>query len=707
MTGLNLPKRVAPLELFGSILSFLGGLCSVTACLTVFANDAYYFAQYDFTPSACLFLLAFALAYLPGAWSLAAVLAILPLSAGIPGMSKALLGWDLLAMPNPGLDLVAGLFLGFIAQASWKQWRKGMYPFNKGALLNMPWPVGLVLLMITLSVALAILRNLFLSATSSSFKGLIYNLIHFRPMDWHADYLPLGNWVAYGVAGALIILLIFRLQEIKPENRQAWIFRPLMLGLFLSAAIGLIQASTGLGLSEAQLAFRKDSFGYAAMGMQPDLHAFAAHMLLGVVGLWGYFFTCKSKFEKYVIVLVFLTCSIALIASKSRASLFIAVVALAITALVLIYRHSKKYFAIVIVVMLGVMALIIYAAKESQGLAIPGLGWIGELVAQMQSRRLDSLSDLGGIMGSRFEIWSAVANMFSAYPFMGVGEGEFYKLSSNISFARSEFLQLNRGENAHNYFLQVLAENGLIGIAVFVIAFLVPYRACSHKKILLPALIGLLSLFLGNIFAHSFLVRENLLLASALLALLYLCSGDVLSRQASSMGSTRKWGAPTKILISVISAICLLGAIREVYFSFGQMPFKAGDDCYVRDLPLYQDGWTSGAWEKRIPNGTSAIEISILPSRPRLNKEPLSARLEILSWEAGKGKVPVNVMSYQWQANELSNLKLDLPKQYYNSPNVMTVRLELSSCYTPRDLGLNTDSRRLGVKIENVRYHPQ
>ena len=677
------------------------------ASLAVFANDAYYFAQYGFTPSVCLFLLAFTLAYLPGAWGLAAVLTILPLSAGIPGMSKALLGWDLLAMPNPGLDLVAGLFLGFIAQASWKQWRKGMYPFNKGALLNMPWPVGLVLLMISLSVALAILRNLFLSATSSSLRGLIYNLIHFRPMDWHADYVPLGNWVAYGVAGALIILLIFRLREIKPENRQAWIFHPLMLGLFLSAAIGLIQASTGLGLSEAQLAFRKDSFGYAAMGMQPDLHAFAAHMLLGVVGLWGYFFTCKSKFEKYVIVLVFLICSIALLASKSRASLFIALVALVIMALVLIYRHSKKYFAIAIVVMLGVIALIISVAKVSQDLTIPGLGWIGELVAQIQSRRLDSLSDLGGMMGSRFEIWSAVANMFTAYPFMGVGEGEFYKLSSNISFARSEFLQLNRGENAHNYFLQVLAENGLIGIALFAIAFLVPYRACSHKKILLPALIGLLSLFLGNIFAHSFLVRENLLLASALLALLYLCSADVVSRQASGAESISTKGTPTKILISIVGIFCLLGAIREVYFSFGQLPFKAGNDCYVRDLPLYQDGWTSGAWEKRIPNGTSAIEISILPSRPRLNKEPLSARLEILSWEAGKGKVPVNVMSYQWQANELSNLKLDVPKQYYNSPNVMTVRLELSSCYTPRDLGLNTDSRRLGVKIENVRYHPQ
>ena len=707
MTELGLRKRVAPLQFLRVGLSFLGAFCAVMATLAVFANDVYYFAHHGFTPSVCLFLLAIAVSFLPRAWGIATVLVLLPLGAGLPGMTKALLSWELLAMPNPGLDLVSGLFIGYLVQASCKQWSQGLRSSFKDALISIPWPVGLVLLMISLSVALAILRNLFLSATNSSIRGLIFNFTHFRPMDWHADYLPLGNWVAYGVAGALIIMLVFRLQEIKPENRQAWIFRPLMLGLFLSAAIGLIQASTGLGLSEAQLAFRKDSFGYAAMGMQPDLHAFAAHMLLGVVGLWGYFFACKSKVEKYAIVLVFFTCLAALVASKSRASLLIAAVALAIMALVFIYRHSKKYFVIAIAVMLGAMALMIFIAKVSQGIAIPGLGWVGELLTQMQSRRLDSLSDLGGMMGSRFEIWSAVANMFTAYPFMGVGEGEFYKLSSNISFARSEFLQLNRGENAHNYFLQVLAENGLIGATIFAIAFLVPYRFCSNKKILLPALIGLLSLFLGNIFAHSFLVRENLLLASALLALLYLCSADMVNRKVSSVGSTSTRGTPTKIFISLVLLLCLLGAIREVYFSFGQMPFKAGDDCYVRDLPLYQDGWTSGAWEKRIPNGTSSIELSISPNRPRLNKEPLSARFEILSWEAGKGKVPVNVLNYQWQANELTNLKLTVPEQYYNSPNVMTARLELSSCYTPRDLGLNTDGRRLGVKIEGLRYYPQ
>jgi O-antigen ligase len=244
------------------------------------------------------------------------------------------------------------------------------------------------------------------------------------------------------------------------------------------------------------------------------------------VGLWGYFLVCKTSVEKYLVASLFFLCFAALVASKSRASLMIAIIALAILGLAYCYRTYKKYFFIALIGFLLLVILIVLGVKIANVESIPSLGWVGDLLIQMQQRRLDSLSDLGGMMGSRFEIWSAANNMFTAYPLMGVGEGEFYRLSSNISFARSEFLQLNHGENAHNYFLQVLAENGLIGISIFAIAFLVPYRACEDKRLILPAVIGLFSLFLGNVFAHAFLVRENLLLSAALLGLIYAFASD-------------------------------------------------------------------------------------------------------------------------------------------------------------------------------------
>jgi O-antigen ligase len=698
---MNLLVKSGQMPFFGSAERFLAGfglLCAFIASLAVLGNDAYYFAHHGLTPSVALFLLAFIIGLSSQVWGLALVVALLPLTAGIPNLLNTLLGANALAMPNPGLDLVAGLLLAHLVKVVMSKVRQdqGSLKEQSSWLTSTPWPLGLVMLVITASVVLAISRSIYLSASSTSFRGAVFNLMHFRPMDWRADYLPLGNWVAYALAIGLIILVIAKLKSIDSEKRNSWIFRSLMLGLAISAITGLIQAATGWGLPEALLQFRKDAFGYAAIGLQPDLHAFAAHMLLGVVGLWGYFLVCKSKAERLCIAILFLLCSAGLIASKSRASLFIAIIALMVLGLIYLYRHSKKFFIVSLIAFIAVVCVVLLGAGS-----IPGLAWVGELMTQMQSRRLDSLSDLGGMMGSRFEIWSAVTNMFSAYPLMGVGEGEFYRLSSNISFARSEFLQLNRGENAHNYFLQVLAENGLVGIAVFAIAFIVPYRACQNKQLILPASIGLLSLFLGNVFAHSFLVRENLLLGATLLGLLYSFSG---MNTANAIKHLPVVSGRTRLLGLLTTLVLLLGITIEVAPSFGKIPFQAGADCFVKDVRSSSDGWTSGAWEELLPKGAKGVELMAFPNRPNIHRQPISGRLEGLVWIPGRGKVLVNVRDYEWTTNTPIKLSLEMPAEYDNSPHVKSVRLQLSSCYTPRNLGVNTDSRRLGVQIENVQW---
>ena len=688
--------QIPPFGFLSHFLALFCLACTFIATLAVFGNDAYYFFQYGFTPSVALFLLAFIVGLLSEVWGIALVIGLLPLTAGTPNTLKVLFDANALAMPSPGLDLVAGIMLAYFIRAVVSKLRQHRLLSSQTSSLfaTCPWPVSLVILVITVSVALAIARNLFLSATSTSLRGSLFNLIHFRPMDWRADYLPIGNWVAYAIAAGLIILVICAFRRIDLESRNQWIFRSLMLGLAISAIVGLIQAASGWGLTEAQLQFRKDAFGYAAMGLQPDLHAFAAHMLLGVVGLWGYFLVCKNRTEKLFILVIFLLCTAGLIASKSRASLMIALIALVILGLIYFYCHSKKFFLISLIISLVAIGLILLGAGS-----IPGLAWVGELMTQMQSRRLDSLSDLGGMMGSRFEIWSAAANMFSAYPLMGVGEGEFYRLSSNISFARSEFLQLNNGENAHNYFLQVLSENGLLGIIAFAIAFIVPYRACKNKYLILPALIGLASLFLGNIFAHSFLVRENLLLGAALLGLLYSFSG---------MGfATTSPHAPVfsgRIRSLGVLAVCVLlvGISVEGIFSYGKLPFKAGADCFVKEIHVYPDAWTSGAWEERLPKGSHRLELVTKSNRPGIDKESLIGRLEMLAWIPGHGKVPVSSQDYQWTSNAPLILRIELPAEYYNSPYIISARLQLSGCYTPRNLGVNTDGRRLGVQIEQL-----
>lgn len=687
--------RIYPLSIL------LYGLFAV-ASLAVLANNLYYLGQGKALATSLLFLFAFVLALSIGPRVLIVVIFLLPLSANLHHFLELITKVPFLALPNAGIDLVAGAFLGLGIQRL--LFKKSGLPLADrqplGLLRNLPllWPVNLALLIISFSAAIAISRNIYLSATQTSFKGVLFNLMHFRPIDWRADFMPIGDWVSYTLAVAFIAMLFDYLQSLPVEKRNAQIFKPLAAGLAVSAAVGIFQGITGFGLAESQLSFRKDALGFAAMGLQPDLHAFASHMLLGVVGLWGYFWVCKSRTEKFLLTLVFALSFIGLLASKSRASLIIAIIALIVLGLVYLYRaHNKRFYPalLTLLILVGLGIISVWGIYVS-GAQLPGLQWINELLAQVRSRNLTSLSDLGGMMGSRFEIWSAAINMISSYPLMGVGQGEFYHLSSNISFSKSEFLRLNGGENAHNYFLQTFAELGLIGISGFLLAFIFPFKCTRTPSLLYPAAIGLLSLFLGNVFAHAFLVRENLLLAASLLALLYSLTyaGNPVNVGQVIGGQTRsKW-------LGAALLSCFVGL--ELFTAYGRLPFIYGADCFIKEKPLGIDGWTSGAWEEKLPTGKQKIELQLSPDRPGLERRPLVAQFELLSWEAGKGKVPIATTNQRWTSNTPVTLTLELPKEYVNSPNLITTRLEVSSCFTPRDLGINTDARRLGVRLEKV-----
>ena len=682
--------------------SAFGVICALLASVAVLVNNLHYLGQHERTLTLILFALAFSSAFLPRPWGLMGVLLLIPLSAGLQRQLEEVFGLHFMALPNAGLDLVAGLFLGTLLLEILHP-RKSKNS-TTGLFKAMPWILGVALLFITASTWMAIARNLWMSASGTTLNGLLYNLIHFRPIDWRADYLPLTDWIAYSLAGALVLLVLLNLYDRDSKNKDQIIFRPLLAGLFAAAIIGLIQSVTGLGLPVEMLNFRKDAFGFAALGLQPDLHAFAAHMLLGVIGLWGYFLVCKTTLERRWVLAVTLISFVGLIASKSRASLVIALIALCIGGCVYLARIRHRYFGIIVLTVLVSIATVLLSLwiYLEKGYSIGGMQWINELFIQLKTRDLTSLSDLTGIFGSRIEIWSAANNMFSAYPFMGVGQGEFYRLSSNISFSRSYFLERNGGENAHNYFLQTLAENGLVGIGVFTAIFLMPWLLSRNRRLLYPAAIAILSLFLGNIFAHAFLVRENLLICASLLGLLYsqaLVGANTQSFPLTSFSRYWKFG-----LIGIVISI-FLASIYEFQSSFQQKPFLRGIDCYKVPLPITTDGWTSGAWEEHLPLDKRNLIANIKPGQPNLEKFPLLVDLTFYSWEPGKGKVPIATETKELRNNELVQIKLSLPVDFKRTSNIVTARLELINCFTPRNIGMSTDARRLGVQVRQIEWN--
>jgi O-antigen ligase len=111
--------------------------------------------------------------------------------------------------------------------------------------------------------------------------------------------------------------------------------------------------------------------------------------------------------------------------------------------------------------------------------------------------------------------------MFSENPIFGVGQGNFFRLSSNIEISHSLYLAQSGGDNAHNYFLQTLAETGLLGALVFAIAIGWPIYRQKHVADIAAPVFAIAAIALGNLFSHPLLIRPNLILFAVFLALMY------------------------------------------------------------------------------------------------------------------------------------------------------------------------------------------
>jgi hypothetical protein len=327
---------------------------------------------------------------------------------------------------------------------------------------------------------------------------------------------------------------------------------------------------------------------------------------------------------------------------------------------------------------------------------IPVLSWLGEFASALKDRDLTSWSLVSGLFGARFEIWEGALRMWWEFPLMGVGQGNFYRLSDIASFSKSHYLILNGGENAHNYFLQTLTETGLIGITIFSLALIAPLISSINKKALVPAVVALVSLFLGNIFAHSFLVRENLLIAAILFGLIYLIN-YLQFRQFIVLILVRikriRGISELRYFWLAFMLLTIFLILKEVAFAYGRNPFEYGRLCFI-NKPLEEDGWTSGKFEISMPLGSHGVSLNAYL--------PLSNKISIEK-ELGGNLMNYEILNITRSLNNASEyeLKFELPdNQVINIAN-FKVQVTAPRCYTPRNFGINVDGRRLGIKISS------
>lgn len=145
-------------------------------------------------------------------------------------------------------------------------------------------------------------------------------------------------------------------------------------------------------------------------------------------------------------------------------------------------------------------------------------------VARGLNERLESVGPArlaGTVLEGRVAFWKAGWRMFASSPLFGVGLGRYY-LESGHYLSLPGGIAAYRNENAHNYFLQVAAETGVLGVilsGVFLAWLLGGRWDISGRSRNTAAGIAVVAILANSVTSHPLLVDSMLYLFGALAGL--------------------------------------------------------------------------------------------------------------------------------------------------------------------------------------------
>jgi len=193
--------------------------------------------------------------------------------------------------------------------------------------------------------------------------------------------------------------------------------------------------------------------------------------------------------------------AVALVMSWSRGALLGAAAGAALAGLWLLRRAPW---------VLGAALVVALVAAPLASRLLPG-GYLTRLSGQSaylgQDLRLVEVDDDNFATIERLAHWQAAWEMFARAPYLGVGAGQYAVVYPQVALPRWQ----DPLGHAHNYYLNVLAEQGLVGLAAFLALSVAVPVALWRKLARLPAhsrgcdrglALGALGMW-GHLLAHS------------------------------------------------------------------------------------------------------------------------------------------------------------------------------------------------------------
>ncbi len=241
---------------------------------------------------------------------------------------------------------------------------------------------------------------------------------------------------------AVMALLIWQLCRNLEDHRL--LLQAYVLGAYIVAGQIAVQYLTNPFVPNSAQSMER----YTGLGGNPNAVATAVALALPIAWYLGHFWA--KGLLRWLNYLYLPLAIFAVILTASRGGFLIAVVGLMVVPLTFGQLSVRGRAATIIFALLsvGVIATVVPLANFS--------------------RIAETSSELGdGNVSARGAIWKAGLQLYTSSPIIGIGTGSFERAAEPL---------LGRRINAHNAFLKVLIELGIIGFVLFTLNFFVVLR---------------------------------------------------------------------------------------------------------------------------------------------------------------------------------------------------------------------------------------
>jgi O-antigen ligase len=274
-------------------------------------------------------------------------------------------------------------------------------------------------------------------------------------ITWAHDAGTAGTWVAYWWLGALALVIAM----VLPHDKRAitLVAFAFVLGAAIAAVIGL--GSGGLSTVSTAAAVTSETTVEGRLtggGGDPNLQA--AGFVAAIFICMGLSSIYRTRLARLGLACAFVVITIAFFLTQSRGGLLS--LAVCTVGAMFVFPDQRRRIA-GFVLLGGVIALIAVAAN-------PGA--------------LARITDFGGGTSGRNDIWAVAVQVFLRHPFIGVGMNNFPVVEPRFALlhmdvTRVQYITGSAPYPAHNTYLQLAAETGIIGLAGFLTIIVMSLRS--------------------------------------------------------------------------------------------------------------------------------------------------------------------------------------------------------------------------------------